>query len=109
MRCNSGMLEFIEPIKIFDQFIFLAVIQLNNITRGKLFGVIFNRFVYISGFYAIQFRNISVKDDLRIPDDNDFTFCFYNNYSSLFFSKSIIFFISGKALRNLSGMSSNVL
>lgn len=102
-------LQCFEVVKIFDHMLFLAAIQLNNITRGKLFGVIFNRFVYISGFYSIQFRNISVKDDLRIPDDNDFTFCFYNNYSSLFFSKSIIFFISGKALRNLSGMSSNVL
>lgn len=47
------MLEFIEPIKIFDQFIFLAGIQLNNITWRKLFRVIFNRFVYISGFYSI--------------------------------------------------------
>ena len=72
------MLEGIEPVEIFHQFLFLAAIQFNNITRGKLFGVIFNRFVYISGFYSIQFRNISVKDDLRIPDDNDFTFCFYN-------------------------------
>ena len=35
--------------------------------------------------------------------------CLGGYYSSLFFSKSIIFFISGKALRNLSGMSSNVL
>ena len=78
MWSNSGMLEGIEPVKIFHQFLFLAAIQFNNITRGKLFGVIFNRFVYISGFYSIQFRNISVKDDLRIPDDNDFTFCFYN-------------------------------
>ena len=72
------MLEFFEPIKIFDEFFFLVVIQLNNITWGKLFGVIFNRFVYISGFYSIQFRNIFVKDNLRIPDDNDFTFSFYN-------------------------------
>ena len=44
------MLEGIEPVEIFHQFLFLAVIQFNNITRGKLFGVIFNRFVYISGF-----------------------------------------------------------
>ena len=72
------MLESIEPVEIFHQFLFLAAIQFYNITRGKLFGVIFNRFVYISGFYSIQFRNISVKDDLRIPDDNDFTFSFYN-------------------------------
>ena len=72
------MLEFFEPIKIFDEFFFLAAIQFYNITRGKLFGVIFNRFVYISGFYSIQFRNISVKDNLRIPDDNNFTFSFYN-------------------------------
>lgn len=47
------MLEGIEPVEIFHQFLFLAVIQFNNITRGKLFGVIFNRFVYISGFYSI--------------------------------------------------------
>ena len=32
------MLELIEPIKIFDQFIFLSVIQLNNIAWRKLFG-----------------------------------------------------------------------
>ena len=72
------MLEGIEPVEIFHQFLFLAAIQFNNITRGKLFGVIFNRFVYISGFYSIQFRNISVKDNLCIPNDNDFTFCFYD-------------------------------
>lgn len=72
------MLEGIEQVEIFHQFLFLAAIQFYNITRGKLFGVIFNRFVYISGFYSIQFRNISVKDNLRIPDDNDFTFSFYN-------------------------------
>ena len=90
VRCNSGMLEGIEPVEIFHQFLFLAAIQFNNITRGKLFGVIFNRFVYISGFYAIQFSNISVKDDLRIPDDNDFTFCFYN----IFLMSHNFFFIA---------------
>ena len=84
------MLEGIEPVEIFHQFLFLAAIQFNNITRGKLFGVIFNRFVYISGFYSIQFRNISVKDDLRIPDDNDFTFCFYN----IFLMSHNFFFLS---------------
>ena len=84
------MLEGIEPVEIFHQFLFLAAIQFNNITRGKLFGVIFNRFVYISGFYSIQFSNISVKDDLRIPDDNDFTFCFYN----IFLMSHNFFFIA---------------
>ena len=40
MWSNSGMLKLIEPIKIFDQFIFLAAIQLNNITWRKLFRVV---------------------------------------------------------------------
>ena len=170
------MLEGIEPVKIFHQFLFLTVSQLDNISRRKLIWIVSYGLVNHLGCYAIQFSNISVKDDLRIPDDNDFTFCFCNiflmshnffflsyslakirlflvtskilgkkylkrgkrkkkrrlpelraaywmlffnlliiskclggYYSSLFFSKSIIFFISGKALRNLSGMSSNVL
>ena len=72
------MLEGIEPVKIFHQFLFLAAIQFNNITWRKLFGVIFNSFVYISCLHSIQFCNISVKDNLRIPDDNDFTLSFYN-------------------------------
>ena len=83
-------LQCFEVVKIFDHMLFLAAIQFNNITRGKLFGVIFNRFVYISGFYSIQFSNISVKDDLRIPDDNDFTFCFYN----IFLMSHNFFFLS---------------
>ena len=72
------MFEFFEPIKIFDEFFFLVVIQLNNITWRKLFRVVSLCLVDFSGFYSIQFRNISVKDNLRIPDDNDFTFSFYN-------------------------------
>ena len=34
------MFEFFEPIKIFDEFFFLVVIQLNNITWRKLFRVV---------------------------------------------------------------------
>ena len=104
-----AMAVAVEVVKIFDHMLFLAVSQFDNISRRKLIWIVSYGLVNHLGCYAIQFSNISVKDDLRIPDDNDFTFSFYNNYSSLFFSKSIIFFISGKALRNLSGMSSNVL
>lgn len=76
MWSNSGMLEGIEPVKIFHQFLFLAAIQFNNITCRKLFGVIFNSFVYISCLHSIQFCNISVKNNLNIPDDYDFYFLF---------------------------------
>ena len=64
MWSNSGMLEGIEPVEIFHQFLFLTVIQFNNITWRKLFGVIFYRFVYISCFYSIQLSNIPVKNNL---------------------------------------------
>lgn len=90
MWSNSGMLEGIEPVKIFHQFLFLAAIQFNNITCRKLFGVIFNSFVYISCLHSIQFCNISVKNNLNIPDDYDFTFCFY-----YIFLMSHIFYLLG--------------
>ena len=76
---SGRMLEGIEPVEIFHQFLFLTVIQFNNITWRKLFGVIFYRFVYISCFYSIQLSNIPVKNNLSIPDDNDFTFCLPKN------------------------------
>ena len=36
MWSNCGMLEGIEPVEIFHQFIFLAVSQLDNITWSKM-------------------------------------------------------------------------
>ncbi len=71
-------LQCFEVVKIFDHMLFLAVSQFDNISRRKLIWIVSYGLVNHLGCYAIQFRNISVKDDLRIPDDNDFTFCFYN-------------------------------
>ena len=77
-------------VKIFDHMLFLAVSQFDNISRRKLIWIVSYGLVNHLGCYAIQFSNISVKDNLRIPDDNDFTFCFYNIFlmSHNFFFKS---------------------
>ena len=80
----------VEVVKIFDHMLFLAVSQFDNISRRKLIWIVSYGLVNHLGCYAIQFSNISVKDNLRIPDDNDFTFCFYNIFlmSHNFFFKS---------------------
>ena len=77
-------------VKIFDHMLFLAVSQFDNISRRKLIWIASYGLVNHLGCYAIQFSNISVKDNLRISDDNDFTFCFYNIFlmSHNFFFKS---------------------
>ena len=75
-------LQCFEVVKIFDHILFLAVSQFDNISRRKLIWIVSYGLVNHLGCYAIQFSNISVKDDLRIPDDNDFTFCFYNIFLS---------------------------
>ena len=83
-------LQCFEVVKIFDHMLFLAVSQFDNISRRKLIWIVSYGLVNHLGCYAIQFSNISVKDDLRIPDDNDFTFCFYNIFlmsNNFFFLK----------------------
>ena len=84
-------LQCFEVVKIFDHMLFLAVSQFDNISRRKLIWIVSYGLVNHLGCYAIQFSNISVKDNLRIPDDNDFTFCFYNIFlmSHNFFFKAI--------------------
>ena len=85
-------LQCFEVVKIFDHMLFLAVSQFDNISRRKLIWIVSYGLVNHLGCYAIQFSNISVKDNLRIPDDNDFTFSFYNiflmSYNFFFLSYS---------------------
>ena len=70
-------LQCFKVVKIFDHMLFLAVSQFDNISRRKLIWIVSYGLVNHLGCYAIQFSNISIKDNLRIPDDNDFTLCFY--------------------------------
>ena len=99
-------LQCFEVVKIFDHMLFLAVSQFDNISRRKLIWIVSYGLVNHLGCYAIQFRNISVKDNLRIPDDNDFTFSFYNiflmfhNFFFLSYSlaKIRLFLITSKVL-----------
>ncbi len=62
-------LQCFEVVKIFDHILFLAVSQFDNISRRKLIRIVSYGLVNHLGCYSIQFSNISVKDDLRIPDD----------------------------------------
>ena len=83
-------LQCFKVVKIFDHILFLTVSQFDNISRRKLIWIVSYGLVNHLGCYAIQFRNISVKDNLRIPDDNDFTFSFYN----IFLTSHNFFFLS---------------
>ena len=83
-------LQCFKVVKIFDHMLFLAVSQFDNISRRKLIRIVSYGLVNHLGCYSIQLCNISVKDDLLIPDDNDFTFCFYN-----IFLMSHIFYLLG--------------
>ena len=95
-----AMAVAVEVVKIFDHMLFLAVSQFDNISRRKLIWIVSYGLVNHLGCYAIQFSNISVKDDLRIPDDNDFTFCFYNIFLMLSYSgiKIRLFLVTSKVL-----------
>ena len=64
-------LQCFEVVKIFDHMLFLAVSQFDNISRRKLIWIVSYGLVNHLGCYAIQFSNISVKNDLRIPDDKE--------------------------------------
>ena len=105
-------LQCFEVVKIFDHMLFLAVSQFDNISRRKLIWIVSYGLVNHLGCYAIQFSNISVKDNLRIPDDNDFTFCFYNiflmsrNFFFLSYSgaKIRLFLVTSKVLGKNVGM-----
>ena len=105
-------LQCFEVVKIFDHMLFLAVSQFDNISRRKLIWIVSYGLVNHLGCYAIQFSNISVKDNLRIPDDNDFTFCFYNIFlmsNNFFFlsysgAKIRLFLVTSKVLGKNVGM-----
>lgn len=58
------MLQPIEPVEIFDQFIFLALFQRDNITLGELIRVIAQCFIDAFCLHTIQFRYIAVDDHL---------------------------------------------
>ena len=64
-------LQCFEVVKTFDHILFLAVSQFDNISRRKLIRIVSYGLVNHLGCYSIQFSNISVKDDLRIPDDKE--------------------------------------
>ena len=99
-------LQCFEVVKIFDHILFLAVSQFDNISRRKLIRIVSYGLVNHLGCYSIQFCNISVKDDLRIPDDNDFTFCFLQYLLDV----PYFLFIRMMPLRyNISFKSPNVL
>ena len=77
LYCCMRKLQCFEVVKIFDHILFLTVSQFDNISRRKLIRIVSYGLVYHLGCYSIQFCNISVKNNLNIPDDYDFTFCFY--------------------------------
>ncbi len=64
-------LQCFKVVKIFDHILFLTVSQFDNISRRKLIRIVSYGLVNHLGCYSIQFSNISVKDDLRIPDDKE--------------------------------------
>ena len=68
----------IEPVEIFDQFLFFSFRNLQNVSFGKFLGVVGNRLVYSFGFYTIQFRNIGVDDYLLTAQGDDSVFYFDN-------------------------------
>jgi hypothetical protein len=74
MRRNGRMFHTFEPVKSFDQFVFLAVIQLDNISIRKLCGVVSQSLVYFLCSNPIQLGNVPIEDYTLFPDDDDFVF-----------------------------------
>ena len=72
------MLHRLEPVEIFDQFVFLFDIQRNNISVREFIWVVLQSFVDTFGLYSIQLGNIPIEDNLLISNDDNFVLCFYD-------------------------------
>ena len=55
------MFHTFEPVKSFDQFVFLAIIQLDNISIRKLCGVVSQSLVYFLCSNPIQLGNVPIE------------------------------------------------
>ena len=84
------MLQPIEPVEIFDQFIFLALFQRDNITFGELIRGIAQCFIDAFCLHTIQFRYIAVDDHLLAAKHDKTTL----RSLYLFFFRFHIFYIT---------------
>ena len=65
------MFLFFEPVKIFDQFIFLLIINRPNVPFREFLRVISHRLIDFFGLYTVQFGDITVEDDLLVAQGDD--------------------------------------
>jgi hypothetical protein len=86
VRC--GMLESVEPVEIFHQFIFFGLCELNDIASRKLIWIIYNRFIDISGLNAIDLGYISIKQNFLPFYLDDELFQIFNFHDSTQISSS---------------------
>gem|GEM_PF-5151684 len=63
---NGGVFQVIEPVEIFDQFVFVLFFKGNHVPFGEFVGIVFDRFVDPFRFYAVKRRHVVVKNDPRI-------------------------------------------
>ena len=65
------MFLFFEPVKIFDQFIFLLIINRPNVPFREFFRVVSHCLIDFFGLYTVQFGDITVEDDLLVAQGDD--------------------------------------
>ena len=62
------MLDFIEPVEIFDRFFFFGIRKFHDVPFRKLIGVVLNRFVYPLCFDSIQRCDVAIQDNFSSTD-----------------------------------------
>lgn len=74
---NRRMFQWSEPVKIFDQFTFLADIQGYNVTIWEFLRIVPDGLIYFSCRYTIDLCDVTVNDDLQVAQgDHLTTYCF---------------------------------
>ena len=62
------MLECLEPVEIFHQFLFLRRLQRENVSFREFVRVVFDCFVDVSGLNSVEFCYVPVEQDFLAAD-----------------------------------------